>query len=121
MILVDTTVWIDHFRKGNAGLEELLIEGHVACHPFIIGELACGNLKKRGDIILLLHALPTVTTISNDEALYFIEEKRLMGLGIGIVDVHLLASAIITNTPLWTNDRRLKEVARKLDILYKTT
>lgn len=121
MILVDTSVWIGHFRKGNARLEELLIEGHVACHPFIIGELACGNLKKRGEIILLLHALPTVTAISNDEALYFIEEKRLMGLGIGIVDVHLLASAIITNTPLWTNDRRLKEVARKLDILYKTT
>jgi predicted nucleic acid-binding protein len=86
-----------------------------------MGELACGNLKKRGDIILLLHALPTVNTIGNDEALYFIEEKRLMGLGIGIVDVHLLASAIMTNTPLWTSDRRLKEVARRLDILYKIT
>jgi predicted nucleic acid-binding protein len=121
MILVDTAVWIDHFRKGNARLEELLIEGHVACHPFIIGELACGNLKKRSEIILLLHALPTVSTISNDEALYFIEEKHLMGLGIGIVDVHLLASAIISNTPLWTSDSRLREVATKLDILYKTT
>jgi predicted nucleic acid-binding protein len=121
MILVDTTVWIDHFTKGNARLEDLLIEGHVACHPFIIGELACGNLKKRGEIILLLHALPTVNPISNDEALYFVQEKRLMGLGIRIVDVHLLASAIITNTPLWTNNRRLKEVARGLGILYKTT
>lgn len=119
MILVDTSIWIEHLRKGNARLKELLIEGLVACHPFIIGELACGNLKKRGEIILLLHALPTVNTISNDEALYFIEEKRLTGLGIGIVDVHLLASAIITNTPLWTADRRLKEVARRLDILYK--
>ncbi len=121
MILVDTTVWIDHFRKGNARLEKLLIEGHVACHPFIIGELACENLKRRGEIILLLHALPTVTTVSNDEALYFIEEKRLMGLGIGIVDVHLLASAIITNTSLWTSDIPLRDVAMKLDILYKTT
>jgi predicted nucleic acid-binding protein len=121
MILVDTSIWIDHLRKGNARLNELLIEGRVACHPFIIGELACGNLKKRGEIILLLHALPAVNTISNDEALYFIDEKRLMGLRIGIVDVHLLASAIITNTPLWTNDRQLKEVARGLGILYKTT
>ncbi|MGB7292175.1 MAG: PIN domain-containing protein [Thermodesulfobacteriota bacterium] len=119
MILVDTSIWIDHFQKGNAHLKELLIDGHVACHPFIIGELACGNLKKRGEIILLLHALPTVTTISNDEALYFIEEKRLMGLGIGIVDVHLLASAIISNTPLWTADRRLREVAQRLDIFYE--
>jgi predicted nucleic acid-binding protein len=121
MILVDTSVWIDHFRKGNAHFKQLLIEGYIACHPFIIGELACGNLKKRGEIILLLDALPTVNTISNDEALYFIEEKHLMGLGIGIVDVHLLASAIITNTPLWTNDRQLKEVARGLGIFYKTT
>lgn len=121
MILVDTSVWINHFKKGNARLKELLIEGHVACHPFIIGELACGNLKKRGEIIVLLHALPTVTTISNDEALYFIEEKRLMGLGIGIVDVHLLAAAMITNTALWTSDTRLREVARRLDILYKIT
>jgi predicted nucleic acid-binding protein len=119
MILADTSLWIDHLRNGNAHLKQLLIEGHVACHPFIIGELACGNLKRRGEIILLLHALPTVNTISNDEALYFIEEKRLIGLGIGIVDVHLLASAIITNTPLWTTDRRLREVARRLDVLYK--
>ena len=119
MILVDTSIWIHHFRKGNAHLKELLSTGHVACHPFIIGELACGNLKQRGEITLLLHALPTANPISNDEALYFIEEKRLMGLGIGIVDVHLLASAIITNTPLWTSERRLREVARRLDILYK--
>ena len=95
--------------------------GQVACHPFIIGELACVNLRQRSEIILLLSALPYVITVSNDEALYFIKEKRLMGLGIGIVDVHLLASAIITNMPLWTHDRRLKKVARKLDILYKTT
>jgi predicted nucleic acid-binding protein len=121
MILVDTSIWVDHFRKGNAHLRDRLIEGQVSCHPFIIGELACGNLKKRGEIILLLHALPNVNTISNDEALYFIEEKRLMSLGIGIVDVHLLASAIMTNTALWTADRRLKEVARRLDILYNIT
>jgi predicted nucleic acid-binding protein len=121
MILVDTSIWVDHLRKGNAHLKVLLIEGHVACHPFIIGELACGNPKTRGEITLLLQALPTVNTISNDEALYFIEEKHLMGLGIGIVDVHLLASAIMTNTPLWTSDRQLKEVGRRLDILYKMT
>ncbi|MDA2918848.1 PIN domain-containing protein [Desulfobacterota bacterium AH_259_B03_O07] len=121
MILVDTSIWIDHFRKGNAHLKELLIGGHVACHPFVIGELACGNLKKRREIVLLLHALPSVNTVSNDEILYFIEEKRLMGLGIGIVDVHLLASAKMTNTPLWTTDGRLKELAKRLDILYRMT
>ena len=73
MVLVDTSIWIHHFRKGNAHLKELLSTGHVARHPFIIGELASGNLKKRGDIILLLQALPTVNTISADEALYFIK------------------------------------------------
>lgn len=121
MILVDTSIWIGHFRKGNAHLQELLVKGYVSCHPFIIGELACGNLKQRSNIILLLHALPSVNTVSNDEALYFIEEKRIVGLGIGIVDVHLLASAIMTNTHLWTTDSRLKEVARRLDILYRMT
>ncbi len=121
MILVDTSIWIDHFRKGNAHLKKLLIGGHVACHPFVIGELACGNLKKRREIVLLLHALPSVNTVTNDEAIFLIEEKHLMGLGIGIVDVHLLASAIMTITPLWTTDRRLKEVAKTLNILYKMT
>lgn len=119
MILVDTSIWIEHFRKGNAPLKELLVTGHVACHPFIVGELACGNLRRRSEIILLLCTLPSVNTVSDDEILYFIEEKRLMGLGIGIVDVHLLASAIMTNIPLWTTDRRLKEVAKRLDILYR--
>lgn len=118
MIIVDTTIWIDHFKKGSARLKEPLIEGQVACHPFIIGELACGNLKNRAEIILLLHTLSTVTTSIQDEALYFIEEKRLMRLGIGIVDLHLLASAIITNTAVWTSDRRLRELAKRLGILY---
>ena len=118
MTLVDTSIWIDHFRKGNAHLKELLVNAHVACHPFIIGELACRNLRQRSEIILLLHALPSVNTVTNDEILYFIEEKRLTGLGIGIVDVHLLASAIMTNTPLWTSDARLKEVAKRLKIFY---
>jgi len=119
MILVDTSIWIEHFQKGNAHLKELLVTGHVACHPLIVGELACGNLRQRSEIILLLCTLPSVNTVSDDEILYFIEEKRLMGLGIGIVDVHLLASAIMTNIPLWTTDRRLKEVAKRLNTLYK--
>jgi len=119
MILVDTSIWIEHLRKGNPHLKELLVTGQVACHPFIIGELACVNLKHRSEIIILLHTLPSVNTVTDDEILYFIEEKRLMGLGIGIVDMHLLASAILTNIPLWTTDRLLKEVAKKLHILYK--
>ncbi len=121
MILVDTSVWIDHFRKDNTHLKELLVTGLVACHPLIIGELACGNLRNRGEIISLLRALPGVGTVSDDEILYFIEERQLMGLGIGIVDAHLLASSKRTNIPIWTYDRRLKEIAKRLDLLYKVS
>lgn len=119
MVLVDTSIWIDHFRRGNKHLRELLISGQVACHTFIIGELACGNLKNRKEILSLLAELPRSFTSSEDEILYFIEERELKGLGIGIVDVYLLASAILTKIPLWTFDKRLKEVAKKLDKNYE--
>lgn len=118
MILVDTAVWIDHFRKNNPHLKALLIQGRVATHPLIIGELACGNFKQRRNIFLYLKALPSADLVDHREVLYFIEERHLMGLGIGIVDVHLLASAIISGIPLWTLDKRLKMTAKHLGTHY---
>lgn len=119
MILVDTSIWVSHFRESNPHLEELLLDEYVVCHPFIIGELACGCLKNRKEIISLLQALPQAQTAENDEILQFIENKQLMGIGIGIVDVHLLASALLTKVLLWSADKQLRAVATKLIVLYK--
>jgi predicted nucleic acid-binding protein len=118
MVLVDTSVWVNHLRRGDIQLEELLLDGEVVCHPFVIGELACGNIKNRSEILALLQALPAVPTIDLAEYLYFIEQNHLSGTGIGFVDVHLLASSQLSGIPLWTNDKRLKEIARKLKVLY---
>lgn len=120
MILVDTSIWIDHFRKNNPHFKVLLTQGIVATHSLVIGELACGNLKARSNIITWLSVLPKVDLADHREALFFIEERRLMGLGIGIVDVHLLASAIISNVSLWTLDKRLLIAARQLGASYES-
>ncbi|HDH10771.1 MAG TPA: type II toxin-antitoxin system VapC family toxin [Nitrospirae bacterium] len=119
MVLVDTSVWISHFRKNSSQLKQLLMNESVACHPFIIGELACGNIKNRKEIISLLYALPQTLVAGHDEILAFIENKKLMGIGIGLIDVHLLASALLSNFPLWTTDKRLRTTASKFNILYK--
>ena len=95
------------------------MDAEVMCHPFIIGELACGNLKNRNEILSLLQSLPTTPTIEFDEFLFFIERNQLMGKGIGFVDVHLLASAQLTGVPLWTADRRLKSMADQLKLTFK--
>jgi predicted nucleic acid-binding protein len=118
MVLVDTSVWVNHLRKGDIQLEQLLLNGEVVCHPFIIGELACGNIKNRSEILALLQALPKVPTIDLYEYLYFIEQNHLSGTGIGFVDVHLLASAQLSGIPLWTKDKRLRETALKLNIFF---
>ncbi len=118
MVLVDTSIWIDHFQKGNSSLEKLLLDMEVLCHPFIIGELACGNLKNRKEILSLLHSLPTATVLEHDEILYFIESKKLMGIGIGLIDVHLLASAHLAHAPLWTMDKKLFNASDALGILF---
>jgi len=94
MVLVDTSVWVAHLRRGHIGLEALLSEGHVVCHPFIVGELACGNLKNRSEILSLLQALPLATPAEHEEVMQFIENYSLMGKGLGYIDMHLLASAI---------------------------
>ncbi len=118
MVLVDTSVWIDHLRRGRVGLDIPLGEGQVLCHPFIVGELACGNLKNRLDILSLLQTLPAVRTAEEDEVLQFIEKYRLMGKGLGYIDVHLLASSLLSHAPLWTFDKRLGDAAAVLGIRY---
>ncbi len=117
MILVDTSVWIDHFRAGLPPLAELLETGHALSHPLIIGELACGNLGDRQTVLALLDNLPTSVEVEYSAVLAFIEQHRLMGCGVGIVDVILLASARQTGVLLWTRDKRLRSVARELDLL----
>ena len=119
MILVDTSIWVDHLKKGNRHFEKLLFDAQVVCHPFVIGELACGNIKNRSEILALLQALPVVPTIDHDEYLYFIDQNSLYGSGIGFVDIHLLASARLLNIPIWTGDKKLRGVAVSLKISYR--
>jgi len=114
MILVDTSVWVEHLRSGTVELEALLRDGHVACHPFILGELACGNLKNRTEILSLLQDLPMASHADDDEVIRFIEDHKLMGKGLGYFDIHLLISALLTRMPLWTRDKRLHEVSLAL-------
>lgn len=116
MTLVDTSVWVDHLRRGNAKLRSLLEEGAALVHPFVVGELACGNLKNRAEILQLLALLPEARVADHAEVLSLVERRRLHGLGIGWLDAHLLASAILSAAPLWTLDRRLGDVASSLKI-----
>jgi predicted nucleic acid-binding protein len=116
VVLVDTSVWVAHLRQGAIGLEDLLHGGRVVCHPFIVGELACGNLRNRPEIIALLQRLPGAIRAEHEEVMQFIEHYDLMGKGLGYIDMHLLASAILTGVPLWTFDKRLNEVAKKLGL-----
>lgn len=118
MVLVDTSVWVEHLRKGNIGLEPLLNEGHVLCHAFIIGELACGTLKNRSQILSLLNALPMSIHAEHDEVMRFIENHSLIGKGLGYIDVHLLASSILSGVKLWTFDQKLNQVSLRLGLAY---
>ena len=118
-VLVDTSIWVNHFRSGNEHLEQLLENTEVACHPLIVGELACGNLKNRKEILSLLSALPMAPEVDYDEAIEFIDLNKLMGKGIGFIDVILLASSRLSSLPIWTTDGKLKEAAQKLGISYK--
>ena len=118
MVLVDTSVWVAHLRAGAIGLEALLNEGHVVCHPFIVGEIACGNLRNRSGILSLLQALPAAVQAEHEEVMQFIENDNLMGKGLGYIDMHLLASARLTEVPLWTLDKKLNEVSSKLGLAY---
>jgi predicted nucleic acid-binding protein len=119
MILVDTSVWVEHLRKGTPALAIALEQGSVLTHPFVQGELACGNLKNRGEVLRLLGELPAAPMASDAEALDFIERRALMGRGIGYIDVHLLASVVVAGSArLWTRDQRLAAVAEDLKLAY---
>ncbi|MBZ5623162.1 MAG: PIN domain-containing protein [Acidobacteriia bacterium] len=111
MVLVDTSVWVGHFRKNDTALAQLLIKTSVLMHPFVLGELACGHLRNRAAVLSDLEALPVAVQATNEEVLRLIEERRLWGQGIGWVDTHLLASALLSNCSLWTLDEKLDRTA----------
>jgi predicted nucleic acid-binding protein len=115
-MLVDTSVWVDHLRRRNATLVVLLEQTQVWTHSFVVGELACGNLAQRDKVLSALSALPHAPVCSHDEVLAFLESHRLMGRGLGWVDMHLLASARLSKLPFWTLDKRLAAVATALQL-----
>lgn len=116
MILADTSVWIEHFRQGQPLLAEGLVNGLVLMHPFVSGELACGNLKNRAEVLSDLETLPPAILASNEEAARLLDERRLWGRGLGWVDVHLLASAMLSDCRFWTFDRRLALASEQLGL-----
>ena len=120
MILVDTSVWVEHLRRGLPRLATLLQEGKVLIHPWVIGELACGNLRNRHQVLELLQGLPKATVASDAEVLLLIERELLMGRGIGYIDAHLLASARLSHCRLWTQDRHLAAVAQEQGLAAST-
>lgn len=116
MILVDTSVWVQHLRTGSEQLRSLLEEEQVFCHPLVIGELACGMLRNRREILNMLKALPQADVVQHDEVLGFLEVRHLYGRGLGWVDAHLLASTLLTGCSLWTLDKPLRRAATALNI-----
>ncbi len=116
MVLVDTSVWIDHLRRTSSKLTDLLEDGDVAIHPFVVGELACGNLKNRSEVLSLLHALPESPRVEDSEILFFIDRHSLSGRGLGLIDIHLLAASQMGELPLWTRDKRLQAAAESIGI-----
>jgi hypothetical protein len=119
LILVDTSVWVDHLRRGDPGLVDLLERSSVVMHPFVVGEIACGSLRDRESILELLQDLPPAVVANSDEVLQFIERHVLHGKGIGYVDVHLLASVALTEgAKLWTRDMKLHRIAAAFGSAY---
>ena len=114
-MLVDTSLWVEHLRRGHAGLAARLEQGRVVTHPFVVGELACGQLRKRGEILGWLSALPHCEPCDHDEVLALVEARGLAASGLGWVDVHLLASALVSGEALWTLDARLARAAERLN------
>jgi len=113
-VLVDTSVWVDHLRYGNADLATALEEFRVWVHPLIIGELACGQLEHRSELISLLEALPQAPRVHHQEALAFLDSHQLMGRGLGWIDIHLLAAATLARIGIWTLDKRLATAAKEI-------
>jgi predicted nucleic acid-binding protein len=117
VIIPDSSVWIDHFRRGNARLSALLEAGQAACHEFILGEIACGSHARRADVLEAMRFLPRVAPASHDEVMVLVNRRRLWGRGLGWIDAHLLAAAAVAGIPLWTLDRRLATAAPDLTTL----
>lgn len=121
MTLVDTSVWVNHLRHGNERLVEMLEKGSVCCHQFVIGELACGTLRNRNELLSLMSALPATPMADHDEVLHLIVRRNLAGRGLGWMDLHLLASALIADCALWTFDKSLSAVAAQLKLVSTST
>jgi len=119
MVLVDTSVWISHLRQGEKKLRDLLHDLSVISHPFIVDELACGNIANRGEVLELIRALPSCEIVTNTEFGYFLERNRLMEKGVGFVDVHIIASAQLAGVRFWTVDERLKGIADEIGIAFE--
>jgi predicted nucleic acid-binding protein len=117
VILVDTSVWVDHLRKSEVGLRNLLLSGRVLSHPLVIGELAMGSFTRRDLLINELGDLPKAEVADDDEVLHFVSRESLFGLGIGYIDAHLLAAVrLMPGTQLWTRDKRLQEIATRFNL-----
>jgi len=116
MVLIDTSVWVDHFRRSSSELEELLLGDEVLIHPFVIGELACGQLKPRKEVLRLFNRLPHANLASWEEALFFLEHHKLYGTGLGYVDVHLLVAAKLSAANIWSLDKVLVQQAKTMKI-----
>jgi len=123
MILVDTSVWVDHLRNGNAQLKDWLNSNEVIVHPFVIGELACGSMQNRSKVLSLLSQLPEAIVANHHEVLTLVENNRLFATGIGWIDAHLIASALLSKSKLMTLDKPLSKIASVLGMhaLIKTT
>lgn len=119
MILVDTSVWVQHFRRGLPEFATALQNGQVSIHPIVIGELASGNLAKRAQTLAALRALPRVPSVTTEECLDFIEANALYGRGVGWNDLQLLAAARLSGHPLWSLDTRLAEAAEELGVVHQ--
>ena len=120
MILADTSVWVCHLRQADTVLQNILVNGQVLIHSFVVGEIACGNLRSRSSILTDLGKLPFAIQASDSEVLTLVEQHRLFGKGIGWIDAHLLASARLTRCRLWTLDVRLNDIARRLGVGYSS-
>jgi predicted nucleic acid-binding protein len=118
MVLVDSSIWIAHFREGEPVLAGLLANGLVFMHPFVCGELACGNLKDRARLLSDLGALPSAYPASDAEVMHLIDVRSLWGKGLGWVDAHLLAAAMVSGCRFWTLDKRLRSAAMELGLSF---
>ena len=118
MVLVDTSLWVEHLRHGHHELSSSLLKAEVFCHRFVIGELACGFIRNRNEVLSLLRSLPLAIEADHDEVMDFLERNHLMGKGLGLIDIHLMASALLSGMPLWTLENKLRREASRLGIAY---